>query len=105
MGIRGVLAERERRLRVEDRLARAIEVRIESRRARLSGLAGRLHALSPLATLERGYAIPLTAEGRLLRRVRDFETGSPFQLRVHDGTVEARVEEVHPTGDGEGPTR
>jgi exodeoxyribonuclease VII large subunit len=104
MGVRGVLAERERRVRVEDRLARAIEVRIERRRARLSGLAGRLHALSPLATLERGYAIPLTAEGRLLRRVRDFHAGSPFQLRVHDGTVEARVEEVHPTDDGEGPT-
>lgn len=103
-GIRDILADRERRVGVDARLARAIEVRIESRRARLSGLAGRLNALSPLATLERGYAIPLTAEGRLLRQVRDFEIGSPFQLRVHDGTVEARVEGVRPTEEGGGPT-
>ncbi len=94
VGIRGILADRSRRVRVEERLGRAIEVRIQSRRDRLGGLAGRLHALSPLATLERGYAIPLSPEGRVLRRVEDFTLDAPFRLRVHDGTVQARVEDT-----------
>lgn len=88
-GMRNLLADRGRRAQVRERLARAMAVRIRSRRARLEGLAGRLHALSPLATLDRGYAIPLTPEGRLLRAVRDFEPAAPFHLRVRDGTVEA----------------
>lgn len=96
VGIRGILADRARRAQVDERLGRAIDARIRIRRDRLAGLAGRLHALSPLATLERGYAIPLSPDGHVLRGVRDFPLRAPFRLRVQDGTVEARVEDTHP---------
>ena len=96
VGVRGVLTERRRRVRVADRLARAMDVRIRSGRDRMAGLAGRLQALSPLATLERGYAIPLSPEGRVLRGIEDFPARGPFQLRVRDGTVHARAEATEP---------
>lgn len=85
--------------RAEERAARASEraregvVRfVERRGARLERLGGQLEALSPLATLERGYAVPLDPRGRVLRRLEMFAPGDPFRLRVVDGEVPARVE-------------
>jgi exodeoxyribonuclease VII large subunit len=89
--VRGVLATRRRGADLRPRLVRALEVRIGRERGRLEGLAGRLNALSPLATLDRGYAIPLTEDGHLLRTTADFVPGQEFNLRVRDGRVEARV--------------
>ena len=63
----------------------------DRRRSRVSALAGRLHALSPLAVLERGYSVARTDEGRVLKRVEDFDPGAVFNLRVTDGDVRARV--------------
>ncbi|HEU0012781.1 MAG TPA: exodeoxyribonuclease VII large subunit [Longimicrobium sp.] len=65
---------------------------IGARRERIAGIAGRLQALSPLNVLARGYAVPLSPDGRLLRRVEDFPPGAPFRLRVSDGEVGARAE-------------
>jgi len=69
------------------RIERSVARLLERRRERLGGLAGRLQALSPLAILERGYAVARTEEGALLRRVGDFPAGRAFLLRVADGNV------------------
>ena len=71
------------------RLERGLIRSVERKRVRLSALSGRLQALSPLAILERGYAVPRTPEGQLLRGVDDFTPGRGFLLRVKDGTVRA----------------
>jgi exodeoxyribonuclease VII large subunit len=71
--------------RLEGRVRRVLEIR----RSRLETLSGKLHALSPLAILERGYSVARTREGRVLRRVEDFAPGRSFLLRVVDGTVAA----------------
>jgi exodeoxyribonuclease VII large subunit len=65
---------------------------LRGRRDRVAATAGRLHALSPLATLARGFAVPLSPEGRVLRSTADFAPGEPFELRVADGTVACRAE-------------
>jgi exodeoxyribonuclease VII large subunit len=80
-------------------LPRAIEKAIEHRRAALAGLAGRLHALSPLATLERGYAVATASDGRTLGTVADFSPTQPFALRLRDGMVDAVATGVHPVGE------
>jgi exodeoxyribonuclease VII large subunit len=54
-------------------------------------VATHLHALSPLATLARGYAVPLGPGGAVLRRTADFPPGTRFDLRVSDGTVACRA--------------
>ena len=51
-----------------------------------------LDALSPLRVLGRGYAVARTVDGRVLKQQADFVADLPFQLRVADGDVRARVE-------------
>jgi exodeoxyribonuclease VII large subunit len=79
-------------------LARDLAVRsqraVERRRSRLAELSGRIDALSPLATLARGYAVARGADGATLARVSAFSVGMPFDLQLHDGVVRARAEEL-----------
>lgn len=69
------------------RLERGLGRLVERRRGTLAAAAGRLHALSPLAVLERGYSLARTPEGKVLRRVEELPAGRTFLLRVVDGTV------------------
>jgi exodeoxyribonuclease VII large subunit len=64
------------------------------RRARLELVAGRMHALSPLATLGRGYAVARGADGETLTSARHFSPGVPFVLHLRDGEVRAVTEGV-----------
>jgi exodeoxyribonuclease VII large subunit len=64
---------------------------MEGRATRLARSAEKLEALSPLAALGRGYAVAQGPEGRVLRRVADFEEGGRFRLRVVDGRVDCEV--------------
>jgi exodeoxyribonuclease VII large subunit len=57
----------------------------------LAHAAARLDALSPLAALRRGYAVPLGHDGRVLRRLAEFEAAGEFELRIVDGRVECTV--------------
>lgn len=66
----------------------------DRRRSRVAALGGRLHALSPLATLQRGYAVARGADGRALTSVERFGPDEPFDLVLRDGTVAARAIEV-----------
>jgi exodeoxyribonuclease VII large subunit len=65
---------------------------VDHRRDRVRSAARHLHALSPLAALSRGFAVPLATGGRLLRGVADFAEGESFELRVRDGSVPCRVQ-------------
>ena len=72
-------------------LSQAMQGRILRRGARLREAAAAMEALSPLSTLARGYAVPLDANGRLLRGVGDFVPAERFRLRVVDGNVPCEV--------------
>lgn len=63
----------------------------ETRSAALAGVSGRLNALSPLATLARGYSVARAMDGTTLSSADDFVPGEKFQLLVRDGTVRAEV--------------
>ena len=60
---------------------------VRERRGRLGAIAGRLDALSPLAALSRGFAVPTGSDGRLIRSARELTPGTVFDLRLADGTV------------------
>ncbi|HYC31531.1 MAG TPA: exodeoxyribonuclease VII large subunit [Gemmatimonadales bacterium] len=83
----------ERLARTADRLVAGVEEPIRRERHLAERLAAQLDALSPLRILERGYAVPVDGEGKVLKRRADFVPGEPFRLRVADGDVPARVEE------------
>jgi exodeoxyribonuclease VII large subunit len=82
----------ERLARSADRLQGAVEARLRRERHRADRLGAQLDALSPLRILDRGYAVPVDPDGRVLKRRTDFRPGAPFRLRVADGDVGARVE-------------
>src|SRR5690606_13340520 len=79
---------------LRDALGDAIGQTLRRRAERLDAAAARLDALSPLAALRRGYAVPLGEDGRILRSARQFESGGRVRLRVVDGRVDCRIEGV-----------
>jgi exodeoxyribonuclease VII large subunit len=74
-----------------DRLHRAPLLAFERRRARLDNAHARLTALSPLATLERGYAIVRRGDD-VVRGATQVESGDAITVRVADGTFGATVD-------------
>ena len=59
---------------------------------RLRGLARSLEAVSPLATVARGYAILQHGDGRVVRSVLDAAPGDALDARLADGQLRIRVE-------------
>jgi exodeoxyribonuclease VII large subunit len=60
------------------------------RRSELAGVQARLAALSPLATLERGYAIVWkTDTGDVIRSVEQVDEGDALVIQVRDGKFDA----------------
>jgi exodeoxyribonuclease VII large subunit len=58
----------------------------------LQGLARSLEAVSPLATVARGYAILQRDDGRIVRSIGDAEPGERLDARLRDGVLKLRVE-------------
>ena len=74
------------------RLQAACVTGLQARGERLSGLRRALHALSPLATLDRGYALIFDAHDRVVQTAAQLHAGDNLRLRLRDGEVHARVE-------------
>jgi exodeoxyribonuclease VII large subunit len=74
------------------RIDRCLERLIESSAASINALDARLHSLSPLAVLDRGYALVLSAEGSLIRSTSQLSTGDRLTTRLADGSFLSRVE-------------
>jgi exodeoxyribonuclease VII large subunit len=68
--------------------------RLEVAAGELSHSRAQLRAISPAATLARGYAIIQRADGVIVRTAADAPDGSVLAARVMDGTLRVRVEEV-----------
>ena len=91
-GARSVVERRRQRLtQTHERLRRAPALTVERKRARLEHAAGRLRALSPRATLQRGYAI-VRAGDEIVRSSAAISTGEQIDVEVADGHFGARVE-------------
>ena len=75
----------------EQQMAAAIHRALRNWHQSFARLAHTLDALSPLAVLERGYAICLTPEGAVIRSADEVEVGSDIDVRLHKGSLSARV--------------
>ena len=76
------------------RLRRSMEQIAYASRARHSALDARLHSLSPLAVLDRGYALVLASDGGLVRSAKRLTPGDRITTRLADGAFSSRVERV-----------
>jgi len=88
------LAQQQRRLlEAHGRLGRAAALARERRQARLARLSDRLHTLSPLAVLGRGYAlVRREPDGEIVRRHDQVSPGDGLAVRLGEGRIRARVE-------------
>ena len=90
---RALERERERVERARERLRTAPALAVERKRAVLETTAAKLRVLSPLQTLERGYAIVRT-DSRVVTDVSSLDVGESVDVRVARGSFGARVEET-----------
>src|ERR1700730_3244714 len=72
-------------------LAAAIGRELLQRRGELNQLAGQLEALSPLAILDRGYALVFDSSGTLLKDASRVKSGDEISARLAKGSVSATV--------------
>jgi exodeoxyribonuclease VII large subunit len=81
--------------RETDRLRRSGRLLLERRRTALEHCAGRLRALSPRATLTRGYAI-VRRDDSVVRSATALAIDDRVDVELADGRFAGRVEEVQP---------
>ena len=86
---------RQRLQAASGRLAVVGPLPVSQARADFREIAARLAALSPLASLERGYGITRSA-GQIVRSHGDVAVGDPVEVLVHDGWFRAEVTETGP---------
>lgn len=78
---------------ISENLDRLAEMCLNDRRARLALGAAKLEAISPLATLSRGYAIAKGDKGAI-RSVDDVKAGEIIELALADGEISAEIKEI-----------
>jgi exodeoxyribonuclease VII large subunit len=83
-----------------DRLDKPALALLSRHSVRLGQAGARLDALSPLASLGRGYSICLKPDGSVVSRTSQVETGEGVSLRVADGSIDCRVERTAQTSSG-----
>jgi exodeoxyribonuclease VII large subunit len=81
---------------LEARLRLGLRARIAAATARLEGAARALQAVSPLATLDRGFAVVTrVSDGALITDAAQLAVGESFDARLARGSVRAAVLERH----------
>jgi exodeoxyribonuclease VII large subunit len=74
---------------LRDRARRSLDARLERAASDLDHTRARVVALSPQATLDRGYAVVQTGDGRVVRAPDDAPPGTALRLRLAEGEVAA----------------
>jgi len=93
-GLRHVVAGmRGRASRVLGRVTAApVQAGLREARARLEGCGARLESVSPLAVLQRGYALVTDPSGHPLTSAASVRPGARLHVRFADGQVKATAD-------------
>jgi exodeoxyribonuclease VII large subunit len=92
--------EKIRQLRLDalnlgQKLCDGVSRRLQRESQLLQGYAGRLHTLSPLATLDRGYSILTQTDGMVISSTKGINPGDKVHARLAHGELDCIVEDVH----------
>lgn len=66
----------------------------QEKRQLFQASAGKLHALSPLAILERGYSVTFDQRGMIAKDAKRIRLGELIRTRLNSGTIKSKVTEV-----------
>jgi exodeoxyribonuclease VII large subunit len=83
---------RERLASTSTRLDRSMERLVRELSAHIHATEARLHALSPLEVLDRGYALVHDANGVLIRSIAQLGPDEVIRTRVRDGSFSSRIQ-------------
>ena len=88
----GYLDQKRKNLELlENRLVSAETRTVDRKKQQFIALTSKLDAMSPLKVLTRGYALVRTAEGEVLRSVRQVNPEDRIVVSLSDGTLTAAV--------------
>jgi exodeoxyribonuclease VII large subunit len=76
---------------LRDRARRCVLSRVDAAVADLEHARARVTALSPAATLRRGYAVVQRVDGAVVRAPSDVDGGDPIRIRLAQGSIDAVV--------------
>ncbi|GAA3710409.1 exodeoxyribonuclease VII large subunit [Microlunatus aurantiacus] len=76
------------------RAERAVRARLRQEATGVEHALARVRAMSPKATLERGYAIVVDEDGHAVDSAGEVEVGQPLLAYLHDGQLRVDVREV-----------
>ena len=79
---------------LQQQLPKLVKQRLQAQQAQVEQHIGRLDSLSPLRTLERGYSMATTTEGKIVKSRTQVHPGDELALRLADGTVHTTVQRV-----------
>ena len=85
---------------IHRRLLDSMQAHLLERRTSMKLAMGRLHALSPLSVLDRGFSVVTTSSG-LISSAKMLRAGDDVQIRFSDGKVRAKVNELFELDDSE----
>jgi len=88
---RSVETNREQLERLHQALSALSSREILRHRENLAAVGRRLDLLSPLATLQRGYAIAEREDGHIVARATEVEEGDALAVRFQDGRIHVHV--------------
>jgi len=78
--------------RLEQRLLRCMQHSLQHKTLQLAELSRGLHAISPLATLDRGYAIAKKPSQEIITSIKAVSSGDKIAVRVIDGEIHCAIE-------------
>jgi len=81
------------------RIRRRLEWQLERAADDLDHRRARVRALSPLATLRRGYAVLQDADGHVVSSARGVATGAALSVRVADGRIHVTAATIEPIAE------
>ncbi|WP_095499976.1 exodeoxyribonuclease VII large subunit [Paraferrimonas haliotis] len=79
---------------LQGRLHNALNTVLNNHTQRWQSLASQLNAISPLATLERGYSISRNAQHTIVTKVDQVTIDEPMSVQVSDGVISATVNQI-----------
>ncbi len=83
---------------VSNGIGQAIRLKLQNTRHTLQLLENELKGLSPIAILERGYAVVTDSDGRVVSNATALSTGDKLAIRFAQGEAETKVEKVRASG-------
>ena len=85
--------QRKELVYLTEKLSSLINSVLESNKSKISALAGKLDALSPLSVISRGYAL-VEKDDKPVTSVKNLMVGENVLIKLSDGTIKANVTDI-----------